>query len=148
MLGKCVLTCNHVIYTLSIQKGKKTLLNQSENEKKQQPETLTPQELRRSLLAKVEAGKQMIEALDDEQLEEVVGGAGDVAGVLAGMRASSPPPAPRLSNAPVKPSERILYVPKSHLEGDLQSVLKRSYSTGDIPDVVGRRPEFNRILGG
>lgn len=85
---------------------------------------------------------------NDEQLEEVVGGADNVCDILARMRESSPPPAPRPSDASVKQSSRILYVPRSYLEEDLQQVLKRSYSTGDIPEVVGRRSEFNRILDG
>jgi hypothetical protein len=50
------------------------MVNQSDNEKMQQPESLTPEELRQFLLAELEASKQTIEALNDEQLEEVVGG--------------------------------------------------------------------------
>ncbi len=50
------------------------MLNRSDNEKMQQPESLTPEELRQFLLAELEASKQTIEALNDEQLEEVVGG--------------------------------------------------------------------------
>lgn len=52
----------------------KSMVNRSDNEKMQQPESLTPEELRQFLLAELEAGKQVIEALNDEQLEEVVGG--------------------------------------------------------------------------
>jgi hypothetical protein len=52
----------------------KSMVNRSDNEKMQQPESLTPEELRQFLLAELEVGKQVIEALNDEQLEEVVGG--------------------------------------------------------------------------
>ena len=47
--------------------------NQPENEH-QQYETVTPEEVRQSLLAELEAGKQAIDELSDEQLEEVAGG--------------------------------------------------------------------------
>jgi hypothetical protein len=47
--------------------------NQSENEN-QQSETVTPEEVRQYLLAEIEAGKQAITELSDEQLEEVAGG--------------------------------------------------------------------------
>ncbi len=44
--------------------------NQSEQEK-----TMTPEEVRQSLLARLEASKQAIAALSDEQLEAITGGA-------------------------------------------------------------------------
>jgi hypothetical protein len=50
------------------------MLNQPKNEKLQQPEPSTPEGLRQFLLAELEASKQTIEALNDKQLEEVVGG--------------------------------------------------------------------------
>jgi hypothetical protein len=48
--------------------------NQPENEM-QQSETITPQELREALLSELEASKQAIAELSDEQLEEIAGGA-------------------------------------------------------------------------
>jgi hypothetical protein len=48
--------------------------NQPENEM-QQSETITPQELREALLSELEASKQAIAELNDEQLEEIAGGA-------------------------------------------------------------------------
>jgi hypothetical protein len=50
-----------------------TMSNQPEHEN-QQPETVTPEEVRQSLLAEIEAGKQAITELSDDQLEEVAGG--------------------------------------------------------------------------
>ena len=47
--------------------------NQPENEN-QQPETFTPEEVRQSILAEIEATQQAITELSDEQLEEVAGG--------------------------------------------------------------------------
>ena len=47
--------------------------DQFENEN-QQPQTIG--DLRQSLLAEIEASKQAIEELSDEQLEEIAGGAG------------------------------------------------------------------------
>src|SRR5689334_17575806 len=49
--------------------------NQPENEN-QQAETITTEELREFLLTEIEASKQAIAELSDEQLEEVAGGAG------------------------------------------------------------------------
>ena len=40
----------------------------------QQLETMTPQELRQSILAELEANQQVIAQLSDEQLAEIVGG--------------------------------------------------------------------------
>ena len=48
--------------------------NQAENEK-QQPETVAPEEVRQFILAEIEASKQAIAELSDEELEEVAGGA-------------------------------------------------------------------------
>lgn len=48
--------------------------NQPENEMPQ-PNTMTPQELREALLAELEAGKQIIAELSDEQMEAITGGA-------------------------------------------------------------------------
>jgi hypothetical protein len=45
--------------------------NQSEHENQQ---TMTPEEVRQSLLAEIDATKQAIAELSNEQLEEVVGG--------------------------------------------------------------------------
>jgi hypothetical protein len=47
--------------------------NQPEYEN-QQPETVTLEEVRQSILAEIEASKQAITELSDEQLEEVAGG--------------------------------------------------------------------------
>jgi hypothetical protein len=51
------------------------MLNQSKNKRQQQPKSLTPEALHHFQLTELEAGKPTIEALNDEQLEEVVGGA-------------------------------------------------------------------------
>ena len=45
--------------------------NQFENENQQ---TIAPEEVRQSLLAELEEGKQAIAELSDEELEEVAGG--------------------------------------------------------------------------
>jgi hypothetical protein len=57
-------------------KGRKkvTMSNQPENEN-QQSQTVTPQELREFLLAELEASKQAIAELSDEQMEIITGGA-------------------------------------------------------------------------
>jgi hypothetical protein len=47
--------------------------NQPENET-QQPETVTPQEIRQSILADIDAYQQAIAELSDEELEAVAGG--------------------------------------------------------------------------
>ena len=47
--------------------------NQPEHEN-QQPKSVTPEEVRQSILAELEASKQAITELSDEQLEEVAGG--------------------------------------------------------------------------
>ena len=49
------------------------MTNQPENENQQ---TVTPEEVRQSLLAELEASQQAISELNDEELEEVAGGAG------------------------------------------------------------------------
>ena|SRR5690349_8227592 len=49
------------------------MTNQPENENQQTP---TPEEVRQYILAELEASKQTIAELSDEQLEEVAGGAG------------------------------------------------------------------------
>jgi hypothetical protein len=49
--------------------------NQPEYEN-QQSETVTPEEVRQFLLAEIEANKQAIAELSDEQIEEVAGGFG------------------------------------------------------------------------
>jgi hypothetical protein len=54
--------------------------NQPENEMQQ---TLTPEEVRQYALAEIEASKQAIADLSDEELEEIAGAAGS----LSGMRA-------------------------------------------------------------
>lgn len=46
--------------------------NQPENEMQQ---ILTPEEVRQSLLAEIEASKQAIQELSDKDLEEAIGGA-------------------------------------------------------------------------
>ncbi len=47
--------------------------NQSENEIQQTP-TPTPEEVRQHLLTEIEASKQTIEELSDEELEQIAGG--------------------------------------------------------------------------
>lgn len=47
--------------------------NQPEQEN-QQPETVTPQEIREAILADLEASKQAIAELSDEELEQITGG--------------------------------------------------------------------------
>src|SRR5690349_18554654 len=48
-----------------------TMSNQSENEMQQTP---TPEEVRQHLLTEIEASKQTIEELSEEELEQVAGG--------------------------------------------------------------------------
>jgi hypothetical protein len=52
---------------------KQSMSNQPEQEN-QQPEPMTSQELRQSILAELEANQQVIAQLSDEQLTEIVGG--------------------------------------------------------------------------
>jgi hypothetical protein len=56
------------------EKEKETMSDTLENEM-QPSETVTPQELRESLLTELEIARQTIVELSNEQLEEVVGGA-------------------------------------------------------------------------
>jgi hypothetical protein len=52
-------------------KGSFTMTNQPENEMQQ---NMTPDDVRQQLLAEIEAGKQAITELSDEDLEAVAGG--------------------------------------------------------------------------
>jgi hypothetical protein len=54
--------------------------NQPEHDN-QQPETITSEEMRQSILAELEASKQEIAELSDEQLVEIAGGGLDSQGV-------------------------------------------------------------------
>ena len=56
--------------------------NQPENTN-QQPETVTPEEVRQSLLAELQASKQVIAELSDEQLETIAGAGSRWDGVKA-----------------------------------------------------------------
>ena len=61
--------------------------NQPELEN-QQFETLTPEEVRQALLAEIEATRQAIAELSDEQIEEITGGGlrGAVVGAVQGAK--------------------------------------------------------------
>jgi hypothetical protein len=61
---------NQSILLIGKRKDKRTMSNQSEYEHQQ---TMTPKEVRESLLADLEAGKQAIAELSDEYLAEVQG---------------------------------------------------------------------------
>lgn len=50
---------------------------------RQQPETMTPQEIRQSLLADIEAYKQAIIELSNEELDEITGGGPQIEGMKA-----------------------------------------------------------------
>jgi hypothetical protein len=56
--------------TSCLHRKEKSMSNQPENE------TLTPQEVRQTLLSEIEASQQAIAELSDEQLEEIAGGIG------------------------------------------------------------------------
>ncbi len=51
--------------------------DQAENENQQ---TVTPEEVRQSMLAELDASQEAIAELSDEELEEVAGGVGGIAG--------------------------------------------------------------------
>jgi hypothetical protein len=71
----------------SITTGKEiTMSNQPENEK-QQPETMTVQEIRESILIELEASKQTIAELSDEELKQIAG-AGNIGSALAHAHAN------------------------------------------------------------
>jgi hypothetical protein len=75
-LTKATLEYPHFTRHPSVPKRKeRTMFNQPENENQQ---SVTPEEVRQSLLAELDASKQAIEELSDEQLEEVDGGVGSL----------------------------------------------------------------------
>ena len=128
----------------------KILMNQSENER--QLKTMLPGELRQFLLAEIETGKQTIEALSDNQLEEIVGGMNhmplnDFFDLLAGggensgensghtSRTSTPLSGPTPSSPdspiahPANSQARLFERPLQAIERNLrQPTLKRSFS--------------------
>ncbi len=71
--------------------------NQPENEN-QQTETITAEEMREYMLAEIEASKQAVAELSDEQLEEIVGGAGESPLPLA-IRRPNPFESPQYSGS-------------------------------------------------
>ncbi len=125
-------------------------MNQSENEI--QLKTMLPGELRQFLLAELETGKQTIEALNDKQLEEIVGGANHMPlnhffNLLAGGGESSGEssghtsrtsttlsgPSPSSPGSPVahpaNPQARLFERPLQAIERNLrQPTLRRSFS--------------------
>ena len=73
--------------------------NQAENENQQ---TVTPEEVRQYMLAELDASKETIAELSDEELEEVAGGIGltlGAGGLRAGLRGAFNNARPAFTNA-------------------------------------------------
>jgi hypothetical protein len=125
--------------------------NQPENEN-QQSQTVTPQELREFLLAELEASKQAIAELSDEQMEIIAGGArhpeeAQVQGIIHDewnalnfhpSPQQTPTPSPQhapvfVRSAPPSPTNPIVDV--NRMRANLPSTLHRTNSAGPVPEV-------------
>ena len=143
-------------------KGRKkvTMSNQPENEN-QQIQTVTPQELREFLLAELEATKQAIAELSDEQMEIITGGAlhheeayeQNIIQDFHNSLSFTPPPSPQhapvfVRSAPPSPTNPIVDV--NRRGANLPSTLRRTNSAGPVPEAhayADRRWDFMRGRG-
>jgi hypothetical protein len=150
------------------ERKKVTMSNQPENEN-QQSQTVTPQELREFLLAELEASKQAIAELSDEQMEIITGGAlhneeayeqgiiHDFHNTVSFTPSPSPQhtPTPSPQHAPVfvrsaPPSPTNPIVDGNRRRANLPSTLRRTNSAGAVPEIhayLDRSGDFMRGRG-
>ena len=114
--------------------------NQSEHENQQ---SLTPEEVRQSLLAEIDATKQAIAELSNEQLEEVVGGG--ILKTIGQCFSCSKPQKTLSSSSPSfrEPSFREYVQPDKH-GGALSPAIDDSFSS--IVKMVNRPEGAGRSL--